>query len=84
MTFPQLNFVTTCAFVNIDYRRGCPFYACADCFFVRNQKLTYFPDHEGIGMLRSYHVQVHDAIFMMEVVLENDIADVESGPCFWC
>ena len=35
-------------------------------------------------MLRSYHVQVHDAIFMMEVVLENDIANVESGRCFWC
>ena len=45
MTFPQLNFVTTCAFVNINYRRGCPLYALADCFFVRNQKLTYFLDH---------------------------------------
>ena len=45
MTTPQLNFVTTCASVNIDYRRGCPLYARGDCFFVRNQKITYFSDH---------------------------------------
>ena len=45
MTTPQLKFVTTCASVNVDYRRGCPLYAGGDCFFVRNKKLTYSTDH---------------------------------------
>ena len=65
MTTPQLNFVTTCASVNIDYRRGCPLYARGDCFFVRNQKITYFSDHRWywyayILSLSSTWFHIHD------------------------